>query len=136
MQQLCLTDTLLCLYPGNIDRNKLAALVFSNKAQRTKLNRLTHPAVLLEIMRQLLLLWLAHHWLVVGSLWHEKLDKGARASACIQLGSSHQISLLTCTGGCCVAVQVIDMPLLFETKAYKVMQSLVVVTCTESIQVR
>lgn len=51
---------------GEIDRDKLGAIVYGDKARRTMLNRLTHPAILQQILKQLLLLWLAHYWLVVG----------------------------------------------------------------------
>jgi len=50
---------------GQIDREALGSLAFSDRQARRKLNAATHPAVFLEIVRQLLLHWLACRWLVV-----------------------------------------------------------------------
>jgi len=38
---------------GNIDRNKLAAVVFANEEKRLKLNAITHPAIFKEIAKRL-----------------------------------------------------------------------------------
>ena len=53
---------------GELDREALGALAFNDRDARRKLNRATHPAVFLELLRQLLLHWLACKWLVVRSL--------------------------------------------------------------------
>jgi hypothetical protein len=58
-------DTRAPASAGQIDREALGSLAFSDRQARRKLNAATHPAVLLEIVRQLLLHWLACRWLVV-----------------------------------------------------------------------
>ncbi|KAK9831394.1 hypothetical protein WJX81_000561 [Elliptochloris bilobata] len=78
---------------GEVDRDALGALAFNNREARRALNHATHPAVLLEIIRQLLLHWLACKWLVV-----------------------------------------VDMPLLFETGAYRLLWPRVLVTCSSKVQ--
>ena len=50
---------------GELDREALGALAFNDREARRKLNRATHPAVFLELLRQLLLHWLACKWIVV-----------------------------------------------------------------------
>lgn len=53
------------LADGEIDRDKLAQIIYADAAQRRLLNKLTHPAVLLEILKRLVWAWLEHRWLVV-----------------------------------------------------------------------
>ena len=53
---------------GEIDRDALGSLIYSDGAARRRLNAATHPAVTLELVRQLLWHWLRCHWLVVNRL--------------------------------------------------------------------
>ena len=53
---------------GEIDRERLGELVFNDATARRRLNKATHPAVTVEIAKQLLNHLLQCHWLVVGSL--------------------------------------------------------------------
>lgn len=53
---------------GEIDRERLGELVFNDATARRRLNRATHPAVTVEIAKQLLSHLSQCHWLVVGSL--------------------------------------------------------------------
>lgn len=53
------------LPPGEIDREALAALVFADPAARRRLNAATHPAVGLELARQILAAWALCRPLVV-----------------------------------------------------------------------
>jgi dephospho-CoA kinase len=50
---------------GAIDRDALGALIYQDRQARRKLNAATHPAVSLELAKQLLWHWLRCHWLVV-----------------------------------------------------------------------
>ncbi len=52
---------------GELDRERLGELVFNDAISRRKLNKATHPAVTLEIAKQLLRHLLRGHRLVVGS---------------------------------------------------------------------
>lgn len=51
---------------GELDRERLGELVFNDAKARRKLNKATHPAVTLEIAKQLLRHLLRGHRLVVG----------------------------------------------------------------------
>jgi dephospho-CoA kinase len=53
---------------GEINRERLGELVFNDATARRRLNRATHPAVTVEIAKQLLSHLLQCHWLVVGLL--------------------------------------------------------------------
>lgn len=79
---------------GEIDRDKVGEMVFSDKAARRKLNAATHLPVAIELARRIVLQWL-------------KLRP----------------------------VTVVDMPLLFETGASKLMWPKVLVTCSQEIEV-
>ena len=59
---------------GRIDRDALGALIYSNRQARRKLNAATHPAVTLELVKQLLWHWLQCHWLVVCALLCDPLQ--------------------------------------------------------------
>lgn len=54
-------------HAGEIDRDVLGALIYSDRAARRRLNAATHPAVTLELVKQLAWHWLRCHWLVVTS---------------------------------------------------------------------
>ena len=54
---------------GEIDRDRLGGIIFENSKERRRLNQITHPAVMFEIAKQLLMAWLSHHWLVVRTLF-------------------------------------------------------------------
>lgn len=78
---------------GQLDREALASLVFTRPTARRRLNQATHPAVGLELVRQLLCAWL----------------RGAR-------------------------VVVIDMPLLFESGAWRLCWPRVLVAASFQVQ--
>lgn len=53
--------------PGEVDREALGRLVFSNAAARRRLNAATHLPVAVELLKQLLLSWLSLQLVVVSS---------------------------------------------------------------------
>lgn len=79
---------------GNIDRQKLGDIVFSDAAARRRLNQATHAPIAVEIGRRLLWAWL-------------------RGSGTV----------------------VLDMPLLYESGAYRVTRPVVVVSVPRETQV-
>ncbi|GLC64510.1 hypothetical protein PLESTF_000173800 [Pleodorina starrii] len=78
---------------GELDRERLGALVFADPAARRRLNAATHLPVALALARRLLLSWLA-----------------------------------------CKLLVVVDMPLLFETKMFKMTRPNVLVACSDEQQ--
>ncbi|KAK9807934.1 hypothetical protein WJX73_004333 [Symbiochloris irregularis] len=55
----------ILLPSGQIDRAKLSDIVFSNDEKRRKLNSITHSVVLVKIIWQLCMRWLAHDFVVI-----------------------------------------------------------------------
>ncbi len=53
------------LFAGEIDREALGQIVFNDRMARRKLNNATHWPVLVEIVKRLLLHWLAFKWIAV-----------------------------------------------------------------------
>jgi dephospho-CoA kinase len=59
---------IFCKSTGDIDREALGKLVFSDANARRRLNRATHPAVTVELAKQLLCHFLRLQWMVVSVL--------------------------------------------------------------------
>ena len=104
---------------GELDRDALGSLAFNDREARRKLNRAVHPAVVLELLRQLLLHWLTCKWLVV--------------RLCFCHWCTEQVISVITAGS---AVKVVDMPLLFESGAYRLLWPRVLVACSSEVQVR
>ena len=104
---------------GELDREALGALTFNDREARRKLNRAVHPVVFLELLRELLLHWVACKWMVVRSLL---------CHCCTDLAPT----MATARS----ALKVVDMPLLFESGAYKALWPRVLVACSSEVQVR
>lgn len=103
---------------GEIDRDKLGELVFNDKVARRKLNAATHLPVAVQLVRQLALKWLGLTCVTVS------LQSCLLLALCI-LSGRH----------CAPPFQVVDMPLLFETGAHKLMWPRVFVTCSHKAEV-
>lgn len=124
--------------PGDIDRERLGGLVFNDAAARRRLNAATHLPVALSLARALLLSWLSCKWVVVSICallcicmtgWifvRSRLPiTNPVYRTCVRPPPLHT---LTC--------QVVDMPLLFETKSHKLTRPNVLVACSPEQQVR
>ena len=116
------THGLLGVVPcsGAIDRETLGENVFNSPAARRRLNAATHLPVTVALVRSVLTAWLACKPIVVRStqlrLYRlQRLGCGRRSCAC------H-------------ASQVIDMPLLFESGAFRLTRPRVLVGCDEQTQ--
>jgi hypothetical protein len=68
---------------GEIDREKLAGIVFQDKRARRQLNEATHIPIMVEILRLLFLAWLYCKLRVVG------MFRGHTGYICGYLGSSN-----------------------------------------------
>jgi hypothetical protein len=148
---------------GELDREKLGRIVFSDPAARRRLNGATHLPVFLELFKALAWCWLTLKLVVVGaglcSCWAvQQRPRGetcGAAPAAPAAGGPRAAGALCClprglrlaAGGparrrpgcpcpCPPPPQVIDMPLLFETGFNKWTRPNVVVACDVQVQVR
>ncbi|KAG2448764.1 hypothetical protein HYH02_006118 [Chlamydomonas schloesseri] len=82
---------------GEIDRERLGAVVFSDAAARRRLNAATHLPVALSLARALLVHWLSFKWLVVVDmplLFETKSHKLTRPNVLVTCTPEQQVSRL------------------------------------------
>ncbi|KAG2432962.1 hypothetical protein HXX76_008690 [Chlamydomonas incerta] len=87
---------------GEIDRERLAGLVFSDAAARRRLNAATHLSVALSLTRALLLSWLSFKWVVVVDmplLFETNSHKMARPNVLVACSPEQQVSRLVARDG-------------------------------------
>jgi len=81
---------------GNLRRKRVAQIAFSNKSNKKKLDRLVHPFLLKEVIRQIKLLSKKHNVIVIDAAllleWH--LDKITNKVLVIQSGSRKRLRRL------------------------------------------
>ena len=120
---------------GEIDRDVLGKLVFENASARKKLNKATHPAVTLELAKQLFLSLIHCKRVVVSLPMHMPGSLLTQQQHCCRplIGLTAHHTYFVPLGAS--APQVIDMPLLFETGAYLLTWPRVLVAADPATQV-
>jgi dephospho-CoA kinase len=147
---------------GEIDREALGRLVFSDRAARSRLNAATHLPIYAELLRQLLWLWLTFKPVVVrggherprgGSWCAPGAPQQAPSQALVgrlrrwptrpelrrplpSLTPHSLLSGLTLPPPThtTLGLQVVDMPLMIETGSYKYVHLVVVVAASPQLQ--
>lgn len=82
---------------GELDRKKLGKLVFDSPHLRSRLNKATHPLVILEIVKQLLWHWLMFRFVVIVDiplLFEGGLDRFASKRVTVTASAEHQLQRL------------------------------------------
>jgi dephospho-CoA kinase len=102
----------LCV--GEIDRKKLGAIVFSDVHLRKQLNAATHPLVIMEMLKQLLVHWLLFRFAVVSSRRCSPLAPSMRHLDRSMLDRGSLTWTLLVRHAVHILWQVVDVPLLFE----------------------
>ncbi|GBF94146.1 hypothetical protein Rsub_07133 [Raphidocelis subcapitata] len=88
---------------GELDREALAALVFSDAAARRRLQAATHPAVALELLRQVAAAWLSFRLVVVIDmplLFETGSHRFTRPRVLVAADAATQLARLAARDGC------------------------------------
>lgn len=147
---------------GEIDRKKLGEIVFQHPELRKQLNAATHPLVIAELAKQLLLHWLLFHFVVVSAAcgqhhcnwlaavdsdWPEEALQQHSAAAAEQAlqAAEHLLtrppmsryrSIYNMCVTCISFSQVVDVPLLFEGGLDRFTSMNITVACDADTQLR
>jgi len=88
---------------GQIDRKKVADLVFNDKAMLSKLNRATHLPITVELARQLVVSWLTLKPVVVLDcplLFEARLERICSSTICVSCSEGEQVERMVGRDGC------------------------------------